>query len=306
MDKNYTDVDASRFHEAVEKCDLAGIDSMLRDNPVLISSVNPWGSFGYTPLHLTAKDEIGRPETVMAARDRKMLVAKLLVVSGADVNARARDRYTPLHLAARAANKEMVELLLANGAQINATDDLGCTPIYTAVGVSPPSFASDAEISELYRRKEEVVRFLLANGADPSIRTNRGHGCLEMVGDHWEVGELLLPNEAAAATLRCEKCRAVYTIGVDAVSMTSLELSRMMPGLVGKISTGSSPDLMIGRTRSPDKGQIRKDRVIILCKGPEKGWTCQSCHHDNQWRLLPAALTEAKSANSWVRRLLRR
>jgi uncharacterized protein len=55
-------------------------------------------------------------------------VARLLVESGADVNATAAGGYTPLHLAASNGNREMVELLLEAGANRAVPCDQGKTP----------------------------------------------------------------------------------------------------------------------------------------------------------------------------------
>lgn len=63
-----------------------------------------------------------------------------------------------------------------------------------------------------------------------------------------------------ALAIKCEGCGAVYTLGVDAISMTSDELVKMMPGFIGKIPDG----LMIGRTTTSDKEQLRHDLDTIL------------------------------------------
>ena len=51
------------------------------------------------------------------------------LAAGADVNAKARDATTPLHLAALKGQKEIAELLIAKGADVNAVGDLGRTPL---------------------------------------------------------------------------------------------------------------------------------------------------------------------------------
>lgn len=153
------------------------------------------------------------------------------------------------------------------------------------------------------------MKLLLDNGADANARCGSPDSVwreiipLTMTNDDsrgWEVAELLLGYTALPVTIRCEGCSRVYRIGVDACSMTSSELAKMIPGLIGRISTGSSPDLMIGRTKTLDREQLRRDCVTILRAGPESGWTCQNCHHDNEWRptFAPPKKTAPRVARS--------
>ena len=55
-------------------------------------------------------------------------IAEMLIVAGADVNAKAKG-HTPLHHAAFNGRNEIVELLIAKGAGVNAKDDDGETPL---------------------------------------------------------------------------------------------------------------------------------------------------------------------------------
>jgi ankyrin repeat protein len=57
-------------------------------------------------------------------------VIKALLAHGADVNAsRAKDGLTPLHGAARAADEASVRLLISSGADVNAKDTNGLTAL---------------------------------------------------------------------------------------------------------------------------------------------------------------------------------
>ena len=55
------------------------------------------------------------------------------LAAGADVNAKARDATTPLHLAALKGQKEIAELLIAEDANVNAKGTGGRTPLNTAI-----------------------------------------------------------------------------------------------------------------------------------------------------------------------------
>ena len=61
-------------------------------------------------------------------------IAELLIVEGADVNAREKGGGTPLHQATYGDHVEVAELLIANGADVNAQDDGGYTPMDYSFG----------------------------------------------------------------------------------------------------------------------------------------------------------------------------
>jgi ankyrin repeat protein len=82
-----------------------------------------------------------------AARRGHQEVAALLIVSGADVNAKDQDGWTPLSQAARKGNRDIVELLIAKGADVNVTDNNGRAPLWWA------------------RRHKEIVELLRKHGA---------------------------------------------------------------------------------------------------------------------------------------------
>jgi ankyrin repeat protein len=95
---------------------------------------------GETPLHLAA--QMGNTE-----------MCRRLITSKANVNLRARNRWTPLHYAAASGQKDAATLLLEKGADIDAsTDSASGTPLYMAAS----------------QRHKEVVKLLVDKGADVS------------------------------------------------------------------------------------------------------------------------------------------
>ncbi len=64
-----------------------------------------------------------------AARDGELDLVRSLLDSGADVNQRAENRWTPLHFAAERGHVFVVELLLDRGADVGATTDEGYMPV---------------------------------------------------------------------------------------------------------------------------------------------------------------------------------
>ena len=87
----------------------------------------------------------------MAAKGGQSEIVKLLLESGADANAAQESGGTPLLYAAEAGHQEIVKLLLDAGANVNAT--------YTLTKATPLHKAALAG-------HNEVVRLLLAGGAD--------------------------------------------------------------------------------------------------------------------------------------------
>ena len=80
---------------------------------------------------------------------------------GADVNAKADDGMTPLHLAANFGYKEIVELLIAKGADVNAKNGWGGTPLHIA------AFGGHKEIAELLLAKGADVNAKMVGGDTP-------------------------------------------------------------------------------------------------------------------------------------------
>ncbi len=76
---------------------------------------------------------------------------------------------TPLHLAVRSAQKQVVAMLLQRGAKINVRDREGQTPLFYAC--VPPGRGP----------WEDIVDLLLTHGADPTIANDLGRGPLSMI-----------------------------------------------------------------------------------------------------------------------------
>lgn len=170
-------------------------------------------NYGWTPLHTAA------------FRDQKE-TAMLLLVRGANVNARESHGSTPLHLAASeghkdGGHKEMAELLLANGADVNAKNSDGMTPLHTAArrghaevaglllaGGADVNAANDCGATPLHevaergqggrRGRREVTELLLAKGADVDAKKKDGRTPLDIAiaMSHEVVAGLLLAGKA--------------------------------------------------------------------------------------------------------------
>jgi ankyrin repeat protein len=82
----------------------------------------------------------------------------ILIGAGADVNATAYRRRTPLHFAAGAGSRRMVRILLKAGAAIDSREECGATPLHRAAEGG-------------YKL---ATAFLIENGADVNSRDNSG------------------------------------------------------------------------------------------------------------------------------------
>src|SRR6266850_1177135 len=96
---------------------------------------------------------------LFAAQQGDVESGRLLLEAGADVNEnRKKDRMTALMVAAAGGNNEFSVLLLDKGANPHLIDEIGYTALHYA--------ASD-------EKRVELVKALLAHGANPNARTTR-------------------------------------------------------------------------------------------------------------------------------------
>jgi ankyrin repeat protein len=104
-------------------------------------------------------------------------VIRLLLRRGADVNETDKNGVSPLHRAVRFRSPSAVKLLLEKGADVNAVDRrTGSTPLHRAVThTGAPATAGKSE------QIVEIIRLLLAHGADRTIKNKAGKTAREYV-----------------------------------------------------------------------------------------------------------------------------
>jgi len=115
---------------------------------------------------VNAKDKWGQTPLYLAIRNDDSDIMNILITNGAEVDikhAGGETGETALHNAARLGKKNVVELLIAKGADINAKDKQDHTPLYVAVN-----------------HDYGVVELLINKGADSSIRTESGQTLLQL------------------------------------------------------------------------------------------------------------------------------
>lgn len=158
--------------EAAAVGDLTQVKAHLERDPSLVSA---YAADGFFPIglaaffrrpevvdHLIAKGADVRavaknPMQVTAlhsavANGGDSLIAKDLIAAGADVNAKQRHGWTPLHGAAHSGDRELVELLLARGADPDVKHQEGKTALDLA------RESGHAEVVTLLESRREVRR----------------------------------------------------------------------------------------------------------------------------------------------------
>ena len=108
--------------------------------------------------HVLADDDSSLHD--LAARGDEARLAKA-VANGAPVDERDAQGRTPLHVAAREGRLFAAMVLVGNHADPNARDDRRQTPLHAA-----------AEGTEREGERFQVVKLLIAKGADPKLRDN--------------------------------------------------------------------------------------------------------------------------------------
>jgi ankyrin repeat protein len=127
------------------------------------ADVNARDHGDWTPLHWVV--DMG-----MVDGDREALVS-VLAQAGADLNARSLDGATPLMIACRSGNGDLVRQLLSMGADLHLRSRDGSTALMEAAGYGDP----------------DTVRFLLESGANRADRKADGRTALDVARDQgWD------------------------------------------------------------------------------------------------------------------------
>ncbi|KAM7400484.1 hypothetical protein PAMA_004935 [Pampus argenteus] len=129
------------------------------------AAVNKQNDEGLTPLNAACS----QPQEVQDL-ERYFKLCQMLQAAGADIHTMDQDRRTPLHMACKNANADIVDMLLANGACVNDMDYGGEAPMHNILKVV---------CFKVSHHPERVIRALLNHG---SIRV--WPGALPMVLKH--------------------------------------------------------------------------------------------------------------------------
>jgi ankyrin repeat protein len=97
-------------------------------------------------FNINAKDKDGYAALLIAAEKGDPDMVRLLIEKGADVNAKDKDGYTALMYVAYTGNIEIAKILIKNGADVNVRDKDGWTALMFA------RMGKKADITELLRK----------------------------------------------------------------------------------------------------------------------------------------------------------
>jgi len=192
---------ADELVTAAQKNDATRVRAILDHNPFLVRTRTPNGTLVLTAayygahdvlkllLERTQEDALTTYEAATTGNARRLKT--ILGQSRARVNEWNEEGFTPLGLAAHFGHVEAVKVLLENGADVN---------------LKPPSrfqnTAVDAAVSG--HATTDVVRALLAAGADPNVRSEANYTTLHKAAVHGnlEIVRLLLDQGADPNAVR--------------------------------------------------------------------------------------------------------
>ena len=144
--------------------------------------------------NVNAANVYGRTALMEVAGNGNAEFTSILLGADADVNVQTRDGGTALHEAAINGHIEIVRMLLTKGAKPNAANGRGQTPLMLACNCAGPR--------KNCPWRSDIVRLLIAAGADVNVKDTHGDAALRWVigGTKVERDEIkqLLKNAGAA------------------------------------------------------------------------------------------------------------
>ena len=160
---------------------------------------------------VNAKDKDGWTPLLWAAYNGNAEVISVLLQAGADVNAKKNNGDTPLLSAVLRENIELISVLLKRGADVNAKDDDGRTPLLSAV----------------LRENIELISILIQAGADLNAKDNDGFTPLDLAegGKHWAAAKAL---EDAIINTGKPNSHALLELGKKWKTITAAEVLAMI------------------------------------------------------------------------------
>ena len=131
----------------------------------------------WTPLHCAC----------CSTSDNNIVIARLLIDAGADVNLKDNDGTTPLLIAATIGRIDLVRLLVQSGADLNLHDVEGVTPLMKAIGTGD----------------KKMVSYLMDNGADARLVDVNGTSPLHIAAERGKESIIKLLLEKGNVDLDC-------------------------------------------------------------------------------------------------------
>lgn len=178
-------------------------------------------------INLEAKDEHGNTVLSLAAKNGHEGILRLLLGKGANIDAESYDKSyggTPLSYAAERKSTRVVRLLLDAGAKVETEHQrkTGRTPLHIATGLA-------VERSGVDEKLETIVQMLLEHGASTDIASHGPYyvGCTPLImaanSESLNILRLLLANgadmEAKTTAGRTALCLAARNSAIDCIRL---------------------------------------------------------------------------------------
>ena len=189
---------------------LASCNGMVEIARILLdagATTNSKSLLGRSPLHAAVE---GRPSSFI---NNHVLLAKLLLEHGAELDMLDDDDRTPLHLASYFGKVEMALTLLNAGAYTNAMDAEGQTPLHLVV-VS--RFLDDSQGDRV-----GIAQLLLDHGADMNAKDHNRATSLDLASIHerTEIIALFLQYGGKGDAAKIDNQRAAHQRGLASVQL---------------------------------------------------------------------------------------
>lgn len=139
---------------ACRECDITRVKKFLTSQTIIFA--HPFT--GDTALHVIA----------VSAFPKRKQILEVLIRKGCQLNIKNKDLFTPLHLASKFSNYDIMDYLIRNGANVDCTDALGQTCLHQV--------ARDDDV--------QGVRLLLSHGADPMLVSLQGYTAAQVAKEN--------------------------------------------------------------------------------------------------------------------------
>jgi ankyrin repeat protein len=161
--------DAERSESAIRELERRGINLKKENFFAALNAGSPEliDLFVRSNFNINVTDENGNQALMLALKMGYTVVARILLVAGADFSARDKLGLTPLLVACGKTTqgyKAIAEMLIVKGAFINIRDSLGFTPL----------------LLSLSGGSMEIARLLIERGADVLVSTRKGETALSL------------------------------------------------------------------------------------------------------------------------------
>ena len=210
--------------------------------------------------------EASRAQTalMLAVAENHTEVARVLIENGADVTVRSTNRFTPLLFAAQQGNVDTARLVLAAGADVNESAPDGIAGDTNASALFKPDTDASALLVAIDSDHEELAAFLLEQGADPNHH-GAGRTALHSATQRAmpELVKTLLAH-GADPNARLEKCAGSPSRGQGGNSVPRCKRMPLLSRFIGLLN-GLAPTV-IGATPfwlAASYGDVEIMRILV-------------------------------------------